>query len=34
MLNKEEMCVVVERISGMEKEDCAGAEIQIRGMVH
>jgi hypothetical protein len=34
MLNKEEMRVVVERISGVEKEDCVGAEIHRRGMVH
>jgi hypothetical protein len=33
MLNKEEMGEV-ERISGVEKEECVAAEIQRRGMVH
>jgi hypothetical protein len=33
MLNKEEMGVV-EKILGVEKEECAAAETQRRGMVH
>jgi hypothetical protein len=34
MPNKEDMGVVVERISGVEKDECAAAEIQRRGVVH